>query len=53
VLLGALAASETTPLPADGLRDIVLKNSKAQFRDTNAKAFALGAQAVRDAAPAR
>jgi len=47
VLLGAVAKTGATPLAAETIRKIVTESVPAKFAETNAKAFALGFDAVK------
>jgi len=46
VLLGALVASGTLPVPRDAVEETIRRKTKAAFVDVNLKALALGADAV-------
>ncbi len=48
VLLGALAATETLPIPTEDLLTVIRTRTKEKFLASNLKAFDLGAEAARD-----
>jgi indolepyruvate ferredoxin oxidoreductase, beta subunit len=48
VLLGALAATDSLPLPAESLLAVIRTRTKEKFLASNLKAFELGAEAARD-----
>jgi indolepyruvate ferredoxin oxidoreductase, beta subunit len=48
VLLGALAATDSLPIPAEAILSIVRTQTKEKFLASNLKAFDLGAEAARD-----
>ena len=48
VLLGALAATDSLPIPAEAILTVVRTQTKEKFLASNLKAFELGAAAARD-----
>ncbi|MGB8990448.1 MAG: indolepyruvate oxidoreductase subunit beta [Desulfobaccales bacterium] len=48
VLLGALAATETLPIPTEDLLTVIRTRTKEKFLASNLKAFDLGTEAARD-----
>ncbi len=46
VLLGALARTQSVPVPADAIRKAIEANTKAAFAEINLKAFDLGHEAA-------
>jgi len=48
VLMGALAATDSLPFPAEAVLTVVRTRTKEKFLDSNLKAFDLGAAAARD-----
>jgi indolepyruvate ferredoxin oxidoreductase beta subunit len=49
VLLGALAATERLPFPAESLIEVIRTRTNPKFLDSNLQAFAMGADAAREA----
>jgi Pyruvate/2-oxoacid:ferredoxin oxidoreductase gamma subunit len=48
VLLGALAATDSLPIPTDTILTVVRTQTKEKFLASNLKAFELGAAAARN-----
>jgi indolepyruvate ferredoxin oxidoreductase beta subunit len=48
VLLGALAATERLPFPAESLIEVIRTRTNPKFLDSNLQAFAMGADAARE-----